>query len=108
VVTGELRKAHERSGAVVTIAVERRADVSGARGVVIVGADGRVVGYQLAPDPAEALSDLVDTGVHLGGDVGLEYLPGRSEWGPEAIPELLEQDVPVYAFEHPVGDLGGH
>ena len=42
--------------------VERRADLPGAPGVVVVGADGRVVGYQLRPDPAEALSDLVDTG----------------------------------------------
>ena len=94
-----LAAAHERSGAVVTIAVTRRADVSGAAGVVVVGADGRVVGYQLAPDPAEALSDLVDTGAHLGGDAALEYLPDRTEWGPDAIPELLEQDIPVYAVE---------
>jgi hypothetical protein len=42
--------------AVVTIVVERRADVSGAAGVVVVGADGRVVGYQPRPAPAEALS----------------------------------------------------
>jgi NDP-sugar pyrophosphorylase family protein len=94
-----LAAAHERTGAVVTIAVERRADVSGAAGVVVVGADGRVVGYQVAPDPAEALSDVVDTGIHLGGDDALEYLPERSAWSPDAIPELLEQDVPVYAYE---------
>ncbi len=94
-----LADAHARTGAVVTIAVERRADVAGAAGVVVVAGDGRVVGYQVSPDPAEALSDLVDTGVHVGGDAALEYLPGRSEWGPEAIPELLEQDVPVYAVE---------
>ena len=99
----ELAAAHERSGAVVTIAVERRSDVSGARGVVVVGGDGRVVGYQLAPDPAEALSDLVDTGVHVGGEAALEYLPDRAEWGPEAIPDLLDQDVPVYAVEVRVG-----
>ena len=95
----ELAAAHERTGAVVTIAVERRADVTGARGVVVVGSDGRVVGYQLAPDPAEALSDLVDTGEHVGGYDALEYLPTRAHWGPDAIPELLDQDVPVYAVE---------
>ena len=95
----ELAAAHERSGAVVTIGVERRSDLRGARGVVVVGSDGRVVGYQVAPDPAEALSDLVDTGVHVGGDDALEYLPGRSDWGPDAIPALLDQDVPVYAVE---------
>jgi mannose-1-phosphate guanylyltransferase/mannose-1-phosphate guanylyltransferase/phosphomannomutase len=83
----------------VTIAVERRADLTGAAGVVVVGADGRVVGYQLRPDPAEALSDLVDTGVHVGGEAALEYLPERAEWSSDAIPDLLEHDVPVYAFD---------
>jgi mannose-1-phosphate guanylyltransferase/mannose-1-phosphate guanylyltransferase/phosphomannomutase len=90
--------AHARSGAVVTVAVEPRADVTGAIGVVVVGADDRVVGYQLRPDPAEALSDLVDTGVHYVDEEALEYLPAGSEWSSEAIPELLAQDVPVYAF----------
>ena len=85
--------------AVVTIVVERRADVSGAEGVVVAGADGRVVGYQLRPDPAEALSDLVDTGDYrLSGDVH-DYLDEGVEFGPAAIPALLEQDVPVYAVE---------
>jgi NDP-sugar pyrophosphorylase family protein len=95
----ELAAAHACTGAVVTIGVERRSDLSGARGVVVVASDGRVVGYQVAPDPAEALSDLVDTGVHVGGNAALEYLPGRAEWAPDAIPDLLDQDVPVYAVE---------
>ena len=85
--------------AVVTIVVERRADVSGAAGVAIVGADGRVVGYQLRPDPAEALSDLVDTGEHDVDDEAYEYLPDGTEWSSDAIPVLLGQDVPVYAVE---------
>ena len=85
--------------AVVTIAVERRADVSGAIGVVVVGADGRVVGYQLRPDPAEALSDLVDTGEYRVAEEAYEYLDAGAEFGAEAIPALLEQDVPVYVVE---------
>jgi NDP-sugar pyrophosphorylase family protein len=84
--------------AVVTILVERRDDVSGAAGVVIVGADGRVVGYQPHPDPAEALSDLVDTGEHRVEAEAYEYLPEGTEWSSDAIPVLLEQDVPVYAL----------
>jgi mannose-1-phosphate guanylyltransferase len=83
--------------AVVTIVVERRADVAGALGVVVVAADGRVVGYQLRPDPAEALSDLVDTGEHTVDDEAFEYLEPGAEWSAHAIPALLEQDVPVYA-----------
>lgn len=85
--------------AVVTIVVERRADVSGAPGVVVVGADGRVVGYQLRPDPAEALSDLVDTGDYQVTDAAYDYLDDGAELGPDAIAALLEQDVPVYAVE---------
>jgi NDP-sugar pyrophosphorylase family protein len=74
--------------AVVTIAVRRAEDVSG-HNVVIVGRDGRVVGYQQAPDPAEALSDLVDTGEHV-------VHPSAHEYGDDVV-SLLEQDVPVYA-----------
>jgi mannose-1-phosphate guanylyltransferase/mannose-1-phosphate guanylyltransferase/phosphomannomutase len=98
---GELAAAHERSGAVLTIRVERRADVAGASGVVVVGSDGRVVGYQPRPDPAEALSDLVDTGEYAGVDAALEYLPEGAAIGPEAIVVLLDHDVPVYAYEAP-------
>jgi NDP-sugar pyrophosphorylase family protein len=83
--------------AVVTIVVERRADVSGAAGVVVLGADGRVVGYQRSPDPAEALSDLVDTGEYRVEREAYEYLPPGAELSADAIPALLEQDVPVYA-----------
>jgi mannose-1-phosphate guanylyltransferase len=85
--------------AVVTIAVERRADVTGAVGVVVVAADGRVVGYQLRPDPAEALSDLVDVGEYEVEDEAFDYLEPGAEWSADAIPALLEQDVPVYAVE---------
>jgi len=85
--------------AVVTIAVERRADVTGAAGVVVLGADGRVVGYQLRPDPAEALSDLVDVRDYRVTEEAYEYLEGATEVTPDAIPALLEQDVPVYAVE---------
>ena len=96
-----LAAAHERSGAVLTIAVERRGEVSGAAGVVVVGGDGRVVGYQVRPDPAEALSDLVDTGEYAGVEAALEYLPDGTPFGPEAIVALLDHDIPVYAFEAP-------
>jgi mannose-1-phosphate guanylyltransferase/mannose-1-phosphate guanylyltransferase/phosphomannomutase len=81
----------------VTLRVERRDSVEGAAGVVVLGGDGRVVGYQLRPDPAEALSDLVDVEDYEVDDEAFEYLPEGATFGPEAIPALLEQDVPVYA-----------
>jgi mannose-1-phosphate guanylyltransferase len=85
--------------AVVKIAVERRADVTGAAGVVVVATDGRVVGYQPRPDPAEALSDLVDLEQYEVADEAFHYLDDGTAVGPDAIPVLLEQDVPVYAVE---------
>ena len=83
--------------AVVTLRVGRRESVEGAAGVVVVAGDGRVVGYQLRPDPAEALSDLVDVGDYRVEEEAFEYLPDGAPFGPDAIPVLLEQDVPVYA-----------
>jgi mannose-1-phosphate guanylyltransferase len=85
--------------AVVTLRVERRDDVSGAAGVVVVAADGRVVGYQLRPDPAEALSDWVDVEDYEVADEAYAYLPSGAAFGPAAIPVLLAQDVPVRAVE---------
>jgi hypothetical protein len=83
--------------AVVTLRVERRDHVEGAAGVVVVGGDGRVVGYQVRPHPAEALSDLVDVEDYEVGDEAYAYLPAGAAFGPESIPLLLEQDVPVRA-----------
>jgi mannose-1-phosphate guanylyltransferase len=93
--------------AVVTIVVEQRDDVTGAPGVVVVATDGRVVGYQLRPDPAEALSDLVDTGEYRVEDEAFEYLEPGAEWSADAIPALLEQDVPVYAVIREAADAPG-
>ena len=67
--------------------------------MVVASADGRVIGYQPRPDPAEALSDLVDTGEHRVEDEAYEYLPEGTEWSSDAIPVLLEQDVPIYVVE---------
>ena len=83
--------------AVVTLRVERRASVEGAAGVVVVASDGRVVGYQLRPDPAEALSDLVDVEDYRVEAEAYDYLPDGAAFGPESIPVLLEHDVPVHA-----------
>jgi NDP-sugar pyrophosphorylase family protein len=78
--------------AVVTIAVRRVDDVTG-HNVVILGSDGRVVGYQRSPHPAEALSDLVDTGDRALAPSAYEY----GEPDDDLITTLLEHDVPVYA-----------
>ncbi len=102
---GALLEQHNASDALVTIAVETSAAVDG-RDVVVTGADGRVVGYQRRAHPAEALSDVVDTGVHVVSGEAFDYLTERSPgaWSPDAIATLLEHDVPVQAV--PLGPIG--
>ena len=102
---GALLATHNDSDALVTIAVQTTGDVAG-RDVVVTGADGRVVGYQRRAHPAEALSDIVDTGVHVVSGEAFEYLTDRSPgaWSPDAITTLLESDVPIQAA--PLGPIG--
>jgi NDP-sugar pyrophosphorylase family protein len=102
---GALLALHNDSDAIVTIGVETSGDVNG-RDVVVTGSDGRVVGYQRRAHPAEALSDVVDTGVHVVSGEAFDYLSDRSPgaWSPDAITTLLESDVPVYAA--PLGPIG--
>ena len=93
--------------AVVTMRVERRRSVEGAAGVVVLGGDGRVVGYQLRPEPAEALSDLVDVQDYRIANEAYAYLADVAPFWFDAIPPRLEQDLLVYSlssrnFEVPV------
>jgi NDP-sugar pyrophosphorylase family protein len=81
--------------AVATIGVRRVDDVTG-HDVVVLGRDGRVVGYQRAPHPAEALSDLVYTGERVLAPSAYEYGDPTVDPG-GLIVALLEHDVPVYA-----------
>jgi mannose-1-phosphate guanylyltransferase/phosphomannomutase len=96
-VSAELEAAHRASGALVTLAARRCEDVRGAV-VLVLGADGRVVGVQIDPHPDEALSDVVATGAAIAEPeaaavVGFE----PADWAREALRTLLEHDVAVFA-----------
>ena len=59
-----MREFHESHDGIATLAMKRVEDTS-QFGVAIVGADGRVQGFQEKPDPAEALSDLANCGIYM-------------------------------------------
>ncbi len=96
----ELVERHRSSGAVATIVVQRIDDI-GAFGAVLAGEDGRVTGFQEKPDPAEALSDLASCGIYCFSREVFDYFPAEDpvDWARDVFPVLLENDVPVHAFE---------
>ena len=97
---GELLAAHERNGGVATLAVKRVADVS-QYGVIVTGSDGRVQGFQEKPDPAEALSDLVNTMVYAFSPEIFDYFPDSDpvDFALDVFPALLDADVPFHVHE---------
>jgi mannose-1-phosphate guanylyltransferase len=95
-----LWEAHRAKGGIATLSLKRVADPSQI-GVVILGDDGRIQGFQEKPDPAEALSDLGNCGIYVMEPEIFDYFPDRPfvDWALDVFPALLDQDVPFYGYE---------
>jgi mannose-1-phosphate guanylyltransferase/mannose-1-phosphate guanylyltransferase/phosphomannomutase len=95
-----LAEAHRANGGVATLAVKKVSDVS-EYGVIGTGADGRVQGFQEKPDPAEALSDLVNCMVYAFSPEVFDYFPAADpvDFAHDVFPALLEHDVPFHVHE---------
>ncbi len=91
---------HREAGGIGTLALKRVADPS-QLGVVIVGEDGRIQGFQEKPAPAEALSDLGSCGIYVFEQEIFDHFPDEDfvDWAQDVFPVLLEQDVPLYGHE---------
>jgi mannose-1-phosphate guanylyltransferase len=99
---GALWAAHEEKGGIATLALKRVEDTS-QFGVVIVGEDGRIQGFQEKPDPAEALSNLGNCGIYVFEPEIFDYFPDTEfvDWAMDVFPTLLAQDVSFYGHEFP-------
>lgn len=98
-----LAEAHRANGGVATLSVLKVSDVS-EYGVIVTGSDGRIQGFQEKPDPAEALSDLVNCMVYAFSPEIFDYFPedefpGAVDFAHDVFPALLEQDVPFHVHE---------
>lgn len=98
-----LAAAHRANGGVATLAVKKVADVS-QYGVIVTAADGRIEGFQEKPDPAEALSDLVNCMVYAFSPEIFDYFPREEmpdpvDFAHDVFPALLEGDVPFHVHE---------
>lgn len=98
----KLMAAHRSNGGVATLAVKKVSDVS-EYGVIVVDAEGRIQGFQEKPDPAEALSDLVNCMVYAFSPEVFDYFPGEPgeeiDFALDVFPRLLELDVPFHVHE---------
>jgi mannose-1-phosphate guanylyltransferase/mannose-1-phosphate guanylyltransferase/phosphomannomutase len=107
-----MREFHESHDGLATLATKRVPDTS-QFGVVIVGPDGRIQGFQEKPETSEALSDLANCGVYMFRAEIFDYFPapgtsaaagdgdpdGFADWAMDVFPALLEADVPFYSHE---------
>jgi mannose-1-phosphate guanylyltransferase len=97
---GAMRDFHESHDGLVTMATKRVA-ATDQFGVVIADGDGRIQGFQEKPDPAEALSEVLDYFPAPGtsNDAGPGDPPEFADWAKDVFPALLEADVPFYSHE---------
>jgi mannose-1-phosphate guanylyltransferase len=95
-----LAAAHRDNGGVATLAVKKVADVS-EYGVIVTDADGRIQGFQEKPDPAEALSDLVNCMIYAFSPELFDFFPADDpvDFALDVFPALLENDVPFHVHE---------
>ena len=107
-----LGERHRQAGGIATLAVKQVPDTR-EYGVVLHDAAGRITGFQEKPDPAEALSDLGNSGIYVFEPAIFDYFPGRpfADWAQDVFPALLENDVPFHIHEigeywNDVGSLG--
>ena len=95
--------AHRANDGVATLAVKRVSDVS-EYGVIVTGAGGRIEGFQEKPDPAEALSDLVNCMVYafspeLFDHFPRDRMPDPVDFANDVFPAVLAADVPFHVHE---------
>jgi mannose-1-phosphate guanylyltransferase len=92
--------AHRENGGIATLAVKKVADVS-EYGVIVTSPDGRIEGFQEKPDPAEALSDLVNCMVYVFSPEIFDYFPESDpvDFALDVFPALLEAGVPFHVHE---------
>jgi mannose-1-phosphate guanylyltransferase/mannose-1-phosphate guanylyltransferase/phosphomannomutase len=100
---GALWAAHKEKGGIATLALKRVDDTS-QFGVVIVGEDGRIQGFQEKPAPGEELSNLGSCGIYMFEPEIFDYFPDTEfvDWAQDVFPVLLDQGVGF--FGHEIGE----
>ena len=89
----ELGNGHEQSGAMVTIALHHREDVS-TSGMVVTDPSGRILRFVEKPNKEDQVSHLVNAGIYAVSPELLDLLPpGESDFGKNIFPGLIERQA---------------
>jgi NDP-sugar pyrophosphorylase family protein len=90
---------HREKKALVTIALAKVPEVS-QFGVALLDEHGRITGFQEKPKPAEAKSDLVNSGIYIFEPQVLKMIPeGFYDFGKELFPKLVAGNAPIYGYQ---------
>jgi len=95
---------HKRRGALATLVMKEvlREDVC-KYGVVATDASGRITAFQEKPDPKEAVSTTVNTGIYIFDPEIFEHIPTGCEYdiGGQLFPDLVRKGLPFYGTTLP-------
>lgn len=91
---------HGRHGAVATLGLVIRPEVD-QYGVVVLGDDGKIEGFQEKPARGTERSKLVNTGIYAFSPKIFEYIPAGAfyDFGKQVFPELLAAGASFYGFD---------
>ena len=91
---------HKAKKAVASIALKKMADVS-RFGVVVLGADDFITGFQEKPKQEDALSNLISTGIYILEPEVFNFIPETGEYGfgRQLFPQLVESGQRVLGIE---------
>jgi mannose-1-phosphate guanylyltransferase len=91
---------HRRRGAIATIGLVECPEVD-QYGVVALGDDGRIVGFQEKPARGTELSRLANTGIYAFTPEIFEHIPAGEfyDFGKQVFPSLQRAAAPFYGFE---------
>lgn len=94
--------AHHQTGALATLALTRvEPEKVSQYGVAVLDDLGRIMSFQEKPKPAEALSNLVNTGVYVFEPDIIKYIPEHTPYdlGSEVFPALAHDGRAIYGVE---------
>jgi mannose-1-phosphate guanylyltransferase len=91
---------HERSRAVATIGLVLRPTVD-QYGVVVLGDDGAIRGFQEKPAPGTERSKLVNTGIYAFSPDIFDYIPANEfyDFGKQVFPDLLSANARFFGYD---------
>ena len=95
---------HRRRGALATLVTKDvpREEVH-KYGVVVTDSGGRITAFQEKPDPQEALSTTINTGIYIFEPGIFEHIPAGREYdiGGQLFPDLVSKGLPFFATTLP-------